>query len=423
MSKGRDGVIQEELYAGTSKSAEGYAARATFGIAKEEGMQVAVHWQDADSSSANAVAEVFPDAEIITCGGHAGRAHRKQLEVRAKQKVFSKALIARYEKQFPEVRTVTCHCPGNHTLSLSHPVRDATTSRSWWVRLYTWFFTHILCSVSSASEAKDTTMLSEHKVKLQSQCSAIAGSLVRLRCFSSSEVIPLTTCASIPLDKWRQAPKVSLRSLTRDPAIAEHCDCNLTLCSESIVVSSASEAEDTEHNMWVKNHVYSLTHHDREVVASRTGWLNDNVIAAAQMLMLQYFPNMAGLQPLSLKKVFAFQVHSGEFVPIINVKNKHWCVVSTVGCDNGVVEVYDSLCTSIPVKTVRLIASLVCSTVSKLDIRMRDVASQSNDSLCTSIPVKTVRLIASLVCSTVSKLDIRMRDVASQSKTSLTVVF
>ena len=169
--------------------------------------------------------------------------------------------------------------------------------------------------------------------------------------FSSSELIPLTTCASIPLDNWRQAPKVSLRSLTRDPAIAEHCDCNLTLCSESIVVSSASEAEDTEHNMWVKNHVYSLTHHDREVVASRTGWLNDNVIATAQMLMLQYFPNMAGLQPLALQKVFAFQVHSGEFVQIINVGNKHWCVVSTVGCDNGVVEVYDSLYTSIPVKT------------------------------------------------------------------------
>ena len=40
--KGRDGVFQEELYAGTSKSAESYAARATFRRAKEEGMQVAV---------------------------------------------------------------------------------------------------------------------------------------------------------------------------------------------------------------------------------------------------------------------------------------------------------------------------------------------------------------------------------------------
>ena len=38
-------------------------------------MQVDVHWQDADSSS-NAVSEVFPAAKIMTCGGHAGRAHK-----------------------------------------------------------------------------------------------------------------------------------------------------------------------------------------------------------------------------------------------------------------------------------------------------------------------------------------------------------
>ena len=63
--KGRDGVVQEGLYEGTSKSAEGFAARLMFKKAKEEGMQIAVHWQDADSSSANAVAEVFPKADVI----------------------------------------------------------------------------------------------------------------------------------------------------------------------------------------------------------------------------------------------------------------------------------------------------------------------------------------------------------------------
>ena len=50
--KGRDKVIEEELYRGTSKSAEGFAARVTFQKAKKEGMHVAAHWQDADSSSA-----------------------------------------------------------------------------------------------------------------------------------------------------------------------------------------------------------------------------------------------------------------------------------------------------------------------------------------------------------------------------------
>ena len=78
--RGRDKMIEEELYKGTSKSAEGYAARVTFRRAKEEGMQVATHWQDADSSSAKAVSDVFPDAKIMICGGHAGRAHKKSLE-------------------------------------------------------------------------------------------------------------------------------------------------------------------------------------------------------------------------------------------------------------------------------------------------------------------------------------------------------
>ena len=86
----------------------------------------------------------------------------------------------------------------------------------------------------------------------------------------------------------------------------------------------------------------------------------------AQILLLQFFPSMAGLQPPVLQKVFSFQVHSGEFVQIIHVRNNHWCVVSTVGCEAGAVHVYDSLCKIISKETVRLIASLVYSPCSEL---------------------------------------------------------
>ena len=75
--KGSDKVIEQPLYGSTSKGAEGYAARITFQVAKEEGMQIAVQWQDADSSSAKVVNEIFPNAQIMICGGHAGRAHKK----------------------------------------------------------------------------------------------------------------------------------------------------------------------------------------------------------------------------------------------------------------------------------------------------------------------------------------------------------
>jgi hypothetical protein len=70
------------------------------------------------------------------------------------------------------------------------------------------------------------------------------------------------------------------------------------------------------------------------------------------MMLLQFFPNMAGLQPPTLQKVFAFQVHSGEFVQIIHVRKTHWAVVSTVGCPSGVVRVYDSLYKTLSEETV-----------------------------------------------------------------------
>ena len=59
--KGRDRITKEELYNGTSKSAEGYGAMELFQKAKEEGLQIAVHWQDADSTASNLAKQFFPE--------------------------------------------------------------------------------------------------------------------------------------------------------------------------------------------------------------------------------------------------------------------------------------------------------------------------------------------------------------------------
>ena len=69
-------------------------------------MQIAVHLQYADSSCSNAVRELFPNAHIMICGGHAGRAHCKILEKRAKMKGFPPKLIETYRKVFPQVSRV-----------------------------------------------------------------------------------------------------------------------------------------------------------------------------------------------------------------------------------------------------------------------------------------------------------------------------
>ena len=107
--RGEHNLIDEPLYQGTSKSAEGYGASKLMKKAKEEGLQISVHWQDADSTASKHVKEVYPKASIMICGGHAGKSHLKQLQLRAKQKTFP----SQSEKEiqlFPDIKTVECHC-------------------------------------------------------------------------------------------------------------------------------------------------------------------------------------------------------------------------------------------------------------------------------------------------------------------------
>ena len=97
-------IIGEELYKGTSKSAEGYAARELLKTAKREGLNIKIHWQDANSSSSKSVdEEVFPGAKIKICGGHAGRAHLKQLKALAKKKTFTDKFKDKFREKFPRI--------------------------------------------------------------------------------------------------------------------------------------------------------------------------------------------------------------------------------------------------------------------------------------------------------------------------------
>ena len=75
-------------------------------------MDVAIHWQDADSSSAKAVREIFPKAEIMLCGGHAGRAHRE------KHKTSPLKHVDKYKDDFPVIckeEYQSCKCVVYHS--------------------------------------------------------------------------------------------------------------------------------------------------------------------------------------------------------------------------------------------------------------------------------------------------------------------
>lgn len=108
--KGSDDVIQEDIYKGTSKSMEGYAALKIMKEAKEEGMNIAVQWQDSDASSAKSIKECFPNCQVMICGGHAGKNHLKTLRSYAKMRCPSKEFIGQHKKKFPNISNATCHC-------------------------------------------------------------------------------------------------------------------------------------------------------------------------------------------------------------------------------------------------------------------------------------------------------------------------
>ena len=107
--------------------------------------------------------------------------------------------------------------------------------------------------------------------------------------FSRAEVIPMTRCTPIPMEEWRQAPKVSLRRAASDSAMIEHCNCQIPVCSEDTDIISVSEEEHEAPVMWVNNGAYCLSHSDQQIVLSRRGWLTDKIIHAAQILLLQFF--------------------------------------------------------------------------------------------------------------------------------------
>ena len=76
---------------------------------------------------------------------------------------------------------------------------------------------------------------------------------------------------------------------------------------------------------------------------SQGNWLTDSVINAAQTLLKQQFPHVGGLLEAVLADTLGFEIQRGEFVQILKVRRSYWITISNIGCQDGVVNVYDSM--------------------------------------------------------------------------------
>ena len=113
--RGADRICDEELWKGTAKAAEGHLSQKLWAKAKEEGLKVAINWQDADSSSAKGFRYSFSneqESKVMLCGGHVGRAHGKRLEELKTMSSFTPTYITLHKSEFPATQSVKCCCAG-----------------------------------------------------------------------------------------------------------------------------------------------------------------------------------------------------------------------------------------------------------------------------------------------------------------------
>ena len=110
--------------------------------------------------------------------------------------------------------------------------------------------------------------------------------------FCATELTPLASGSSISLENWRQAPKVSFRSVADNPALLECCNCDIPVCSGSIVISLRHQRRMRHQTCDWTVVPTVLSHRDEGVILSERGCLTHNIVCAAQMLLMQFFPNI-----------------------------------------------------------------------------------------------------------------------------------
>ena len=79
--------------------------------------------------------------------------------------------------------------------------------------------------------------------------------------------------------------------------------------------------------------------------------LTDTHMHAAQKLILHQFPTFQGLKNTLLNESIGFWTNN--YIQIVHCQGCHWIAVSTIGCQPGEINVYDSLYTDVDDNTMQ----------------------------------------------------------------------
>lgn len=110
--------------------------------------------------------------------------------------------------------------------------------------------------------------------------------------------------------------------------------------------------------------------------------LSDVEVNAAQVILKIQFPHIPGMQDTLLGSTLAFNVITNEFIQILHDSNLHWLLMSTFGCTDGQVNIYDSLMSPPSLQVQLQIASLLCSSLTKMQCAYQSWQQQKGGADC-----------------------------------------
>ena len=95
------------------------------------------------------------------------------------------------------------------------------------------------------------------------------------------------------------------------------------------------------------------------------------------------YRHIGGLQDTALAETLSFDIQRGEFVQVLNVSGSHWITVSTIGCQPGVVNIYDSIPScGVPTHTKEQIAAIIFNQDKEVTLEFQAVQSQRGSNDC-----------------------------------------
>ena len=104
------------------------------------------------------------------------------------------------------------------------------------------------------------------------------------------------------------------------------------------------DPQPSKKGKWMETSFYTLSEADRAILLSPVGWLNDNLIVAAQNLLKKQ-SSIPGFQDTCLSQSMCFEIQRGEFIQILHDGHGHWLMISSAITEDGAQEihVYDSM--------------------------------------------------------------------------------